>query len=282
MRETKPLRSLLALSLFGMSSIGAGAAPPNESDAKSKIRPAVVKGTQLIVTKADGTKVTGAKLAGATIVGVGPDGSDEYFKIVDVEKDPYDPAGERYLYSFLAQNASGEWVNPCLPDDHGVAKGFPIAGTWDTQGRHLESDRFSITCTYAPMGKCVRWGYAFWKNAPDGTPLWDYYQACYRMVRADYCGNGRTHTADGMHIDLFDRKGMQKPDDTLPLEFEAAWSPEGALCVAHTRIPRWKLADLQQECPEKLKGRLGDASRCNYRAMMKDPRALIFNKSARP
>ena len=232
------------------------------------------------MSRPDGTEVSGEKLAGAIIVGVGPDGKEERFKITDVSKDPYDPSGERYLYGLLAQDPeSGEWRNACLPDDHGVAKGFPIAGTWDMTGRHVKSDRFSITCTYAPMGKCVRWGYPFWKQAPDGTSLWDYYQACYRMVRADYCGNGRTHTADGMKIDLFDRQGVQRPDDAIKLDFEAAWSPDGALCVAHTRIPRWTLEDIEHECPSKLKGKLGDTRACNFREMLKDPRALIFNKS---
>src|SRR6202162_534078 len=40
-------------------------------------------------------------------------------------------------------------------------------------------------------GKCVRYGYHPWEQAPDGRPMRDYYDACVRMVRADYCGDVR-------------------------------------------------------------------------------------------
>ena len=30
------------------------------------------------------------------------------------------------------------------------------------------------------------------------------HEACVRMVRADYCGDGRSHTVDGMAIDVWD------------------------------------------------------------------------------
>ena len=59
-------------------------------------------------------------------------------------------------------------------------------------------DRFSVTCTSGVIGKCVRAGYKPWKTAADGRPMWDYHQACTRLIRADYCGDGRTHTRDGV------------------------------------------------------------------------------------
>jgi hypothetical protein len=85
----------------------------------------------------------------------------------------------------------------------------------------------------------VRFGYKPWRDT-DAEPLWDYHQACVRMVRADYAGDGVGHTRDGTLIDLSDRLGIQRPGDDPPgrtLEFEAAWGPNGAVCVRRTRIP---------------------------------------------
>jgi ADYC domain-containing protein len=55
----------------------------------------------------------------------------------------------------------------------------------------------------------VRFGYKPWREAA-GKPRWDYHQACVRMVRADYAGDGIGHTRDGTLIDL-----LHKP--VLPL-----------------------------------------------------------------
>jgi hypothetical protein len=60
-----------------------------------------------------------------------------------------------------------------------------------------------------------------------------------RMARADYAGDGVGHTRNGTLIDLSDRLGIQRPGDDPPgrvLAFEAAWGPDGAVCVRHTRI----------------------------------------------
>jgi hypothetical protein len=244
------------------------------------ISSAFVRGTRLFVKAKDGQLVSGKRLIGAIIVGIGPDGKQEHFKILNVEPDKDDPTGEVELYTFhMRDPVSGEWKDPCPSGSTGAAKGFPIEGTWDDRGNHLKSDHFSITCAHAPMGKCVRWGYKYWKAGPGGKSLWDYYQACYRMTRADYCGDGITHTEDGRAIDLFDNLDLNREDPTIKLQFEAAWGRDGALCVARTRIPKWKLEDLERECPEKLKGKLGHKESCNYQQMRKDQRALIFNKS---
>jgi hypothetical protein len=256
------------------------ASPARAEGPTGEIRSAFVRGTQLFVKGNNGKLVSGKDLVGAVIIGIGPDGKQEQYKILGVEKDADDPTGEIELYTFhMRDPISGEWKDPCPPGPKGPAKGFPIEGTWDERGGHLRSDRFSITCAHAPMGKCIRWGYKYWKKGPGDTPLWDYYQACYRMTRADYCGNGITHTSDGRSIDLFDRIGLNREDPSIKLEFEAAWGPDGALCVAHTRIPRWTFEDIAKECPEKLKGKLGDKASCNFQKMRKDKRALVFNKS---
>lgn len=133
--------------------------------------------------------------------------------------------------------------------------GFPIRGSWTEDGRYLSSEKgFSITCTGGAQGKCVRFGYKPWRTLPDGTSLEPYYQACTRLVRADYCGDGKGHTHDGTPIDIFDHVGIEAEAKAPGMRFEAAWGPEGAVCIRHVRIPELGLlSDLVTSCP-RLRG----------------------------
>jgi hypothetical protein len=104
-------------------------------------------------------------------------------------------------------------------------------------------------------------------------PRWDYHQACTRLVRADYCGNGRAHTRDGVRIEIIDRlKPEEEPNSGL--EFEAAWTLEGAKCVARPRLVTWKLETIVAECPEQV----GDPATCTM-AELDKPEVLFVNKS---
>ncbi len=93
--------------------------------------------------------------------------------------------------------------------------------------------RFFITCTGGAEGKCVRFGYKPWRQVPRAS-LAPYYQTCVRLVRADYCGDGTGHTRNGTPIDIFDKIGIQRDEAAPGLTFEAAWGPDGAVCV-----PAW-------------------------------------------
>jgi len=79
------------------------------------------------------------------------------------------------------------------------------------------------------------------------------------MVRADYCGDDQPTTRDDMLIDYYDRLGIAGRDDRPGLNFEAAWDENGAVCVAHPRVPQnMTLERLAETCP-RLRGRLGPA-----------------------
>jgi hypothetical protein len=93
-----------------------------------------------------------------------------------------------------------------------------------------------------------------------GESLWDYHQACVRMVRADYGGDGTGYTRTGNLVDIFDGLGIRQPGSDLrdqALEFEAAWGPDGAVCVRRTRIPEvLSLDELARRYPH-LAGKIG-------------------------
>lgn len=94
-------------------------------------------------------------------------------------------------------------------DAEGVAKALPLVGRWDETGAHIDDGTITFACTNGALAKCARWGYKPWKTFK-GKPLRDYHQACTRMVRADYCGNGVGHTQNGTPIDVYDRLGLQQ------------------------------------------------------------------------
>ena len=87
----------------------------------------------------------------------------------------------------------------------------------------------TFACEGYALAKCVELGYRPW--LPGGRAL---HQTCTRLIRADYCGDGRSHTEDGVWINVYDGLGIQS--DTEDWTFEAEWSPEGARCLSTTRL----------------------------------------------
>src|SRR6478752_2253392 len=61
----------------------------------------------------------------------------------------------------------------CAPDADGRRLGFPLAGRSDAAGILSSSDGsiFELACTSGAQGKCARFGYAPWRQAPDGRPM---------------------------------------------------------------------------------------------------------------
>lgn len=221
-----------------------------------------VNGTVFQVRLATGKVLSGHDLVGATLSLTRPgDVAQLKVRIESVESDRLDPDHEVLLYHMLAVDArTGRTDELCGPDVRGERWAFPVRGQWDAEGNHLSDAGYTLTCGDGAQGKCVRFGYKPWKTMPTGERLDAYYQACIRLVRADYCG-GHGTTRDGMLIDIYDRLGIQTPDpraEAAAVRFEAAWNEAGAVCVAHTRVPEHvTLPQLETEYP-RLKGRLGD------------------------
>jgi hypothetical protein len=154
-------------------------------------------------------------------------------------------------------------------------RALAVRGVWDAQGAHREkAGQFTFACETGAIGKCIGWGYKPWQMK-DGVSLADHHQACTRMARADYCGNGRSHTKIGNLIDMYDRAGVQQRAttpvagwDPTQASFEAAWTTEGAYCLEHTREGRARQAILK-ECPGRfMTGAaedLGEGDRCTVR-----------------
>lgn len=251
----------------------AGGAPP---PATPVVRSIAVEGTRVVVRKADGSRASNQELIGSLLVAAVDGGIRNAYRIDAIEPDPKDPSGETLLYALSAKDpATGAWTSACKPDAAGLAGGFPLEGVWTPEGEHVHAPgQFEITCTSGAIGKCVRMGYKPWK----GEAMWDRHQACVRMVRADYCGDGHGHTRDGTTIDVYDDAGIQEDEAEPGMSFEAAWGKDGAVCVHRTRVPEvFTLDQVRAACPERL-GALAGAA-CTEDRAKQDPRTLLWNKS---
>jgi hypothetical protein len=251
-----------------------------EAEAARKVE---VVGTTFRITTADGRVLTGAGLIGAVLTLDDSSGRRLSVRIDTVRPDPKDPTGETFLHTFMVRDeASGAWANLCTPDADGLAAGFPLSGIWTAGGEHVAShEAFGLSCTSGAIGKCVRMGYRPWQTGPDGASLRAHHQACVRMVRADYCGDGTGHTRDGTPINVYDRLGIQAADPAPDMRFEAAWSADGAVCVRQVRVAEaGSLAALVRSCPRRLAGKVGAA--CTEEAVLRSGATLLLNASTPP
>jgi hypothetical protein len=151
-------------------------------------------------------------------------------------------SSETPVYDVELLDASGgkeNWIPACKAGERAV----PFSQVWKTDGsRTTETQNFTFACLNAAIGKCYKqWKYVPWNTTttPPGDVL---HQACTRMARADYCGDGTPHTRDNHPVDVWDSAGMLTRSTTMPggvsgtAAFEAAWNERGALCFNHFRI----------------------------------------------
>jgi hypothetical protein len=244
--------ALPALLAILSSALLAGASPVWA--AASGLQSVDVDGTEFKVTLTDGRVLRSAELVGATLT-ISTSGGTMRLRIDAVERDPETGQAPVWLHSFSTETADGSRRPVCDPGPDGRLQGFPLAGRPRADGamEPAEPGIFEIVCTSGARGKCVRFGYLPWISAA----MRDIYNACVRMVRADYCGDGEGTTRDGMRIDLYDDRGIQQADSDPAQEFEAGWTEAGAVCVHHVRVKEnIALERLATSCP-RLRDRLG-------------------------
>ena len=230
--------------------------------------------TAFKVTTSDGRVLRSPDLVGVQFVVAGS-GKSMRLRIDGVERDPKARRGDVWLHSLSYQAGDGSWQNLCEAGPDGRRQAFPIAGRARPAASTIEAAEpgiFELTCTAGAQGKCIRFGYLPWESG-DMLRL---YNACVYMVRADYCGDGSATTRNGMLINIYDSRGIQKPDRAAGFDFEAGWTEHGAVCVRHTRVPENATLEwLARTCP-RLREALG--ADCNEGAARRAG-AFLFNRS---
>jgi hypothetical protein len=128
----------------------------------------------------------------------------------------------------------GQWYPICKNADGSAANAIPLENRWDYRegvagggSKIYDASVFTFACEGAGLAKCVRFGYAPWRSV-DGVSLEQHHQACTRMVRADFCGNGTSYTVDGNWVNIYDSLSIQL--DTETWAPEAEWDADGATC----------------------------------------------------
>lgn len=182
-----------------------------------------------------GQPISGSAFLGAALMVRDTSGMMSEIAITKVELDPLDTTAETRLYTLVALDGGGATVrNLCQTDADGRAAAIPLRGRWDDTGRFIADGSITFHCTAGVVAKCIRWGYRPWQSK-DGQSLERHHQACTRMARADYCGDGTSQTQEGTKIDMYDSIGIHMATPTLLGLFEASWTPDGPYCIARER-----------------------------------------------
>lgn len=187
-----------------------------------------------------------------------PRGIDTYevWASTDVGWEPMfvEPSGAPLASIALA----GEW------ETSEAAMGTSVGGVWRDEGRITFGARGFV------LAKCVELGYRPWGEVPR-----DLHRACVRMLRADYCGDGRTWTADGTLLNVYDASGIQARESSSPYpgdptwqwSMEAEWTQDGAVCLDDYRIQH--AADALPACATGLAVDVLSVRRCGFRSSRK-------------
>jgi hypothetical protein len=206
-----------------------------------------MNGTLFEGTLADGRQVNGTDFVGAELIATTTSNTQVTLVIEDIVQST-DP--DIHLYN-VAYYTGTTWEALCGYDAQGeVRPAMPLAGRWDyssgtaTGGDWIEdATQFTFACVGAALGKCTQLGYKPWESVQECNAftcqtlsLRPLHQACTRLVRADYCGDGTSHTANGVPINLWDNASIQT-QSTVPVTWlnDAEWTPQGAKCIGNYR-----------------------------------------------
>jgi hypothetical protein len=269
--------------------VSADLSPLRKADAG--VKALRLEGGHLVASPAAAQEVGAAAsgVVGTVLQGTNSDGKPVEVAICAAEPSPEDPS--MVFYRIEAWNpVAQEWENPCVALRVPNPRALAVGGVWDGSGAHYDAPgKLTFACQNGAITKCALWGYKPWASR-NGQSLASYHQACTRMARADYCGDGRSHTHQDTIIDMYDRLGLiaretQASEQWDPAKgsFEAAWAPDGATCLARTRDSR-PMQTILQECPNRFQTgapvELGQGDRCSVRRADVSPgTALLRNLS---
>jgi hypothetical protein len=143
------------------------------------------------------------------------------------------------------------WMPLCGNDADGKSiAAIALSGVWSYErgvpgggGFTPSASQFTFACRKTAIAKCVEFGYKPWiaiAGEVNGYP--DHLVSCTRMLRADYCGDGRSFTVNGTPVNIYDNSGIQA--DTEAWSIEAEWTASGARCTNEAQFTRLTVSGL--------------------------------------
>jgi hypothetical protein len=198
-----------------------------------------VQSVQLVGSMFQGTSSNGVPMQGTDFVGVELDGQTSGGSVVRLRIDAATTGTgtnqDVWLYTVSYKDRPGHWSPICKDENQQAVAAVAVAGRWDYGqgvpggGSHIaEAGTVTLGCRGAGIAKCVEIGYKPWVSL-NGVSLANHHQACTRMMRADFCGNGQPYTREGTLINVYDSLGVQQ--DTQNWIFESEWGTHGARCM---------------------------------------------------
>lgn len=201
-------------------------------------------------------RISGAALVGSIFSATLSDGSAAEVRIDGfAELSPPHAAHDVFTYDVVSRPVgSPTWTPLCGMEAGARVRAIAMAGRWDYRvgvvgggSKIADPNALTFACRGAAIAKCVEMGYKPWATTSvcsggscSTVSLADHHQACTRLIRADYCGNGEAHTRNGRPVNVFDGLGIQNDTQLLWL-MEAEWDAQGARCIS---IDRRQLLDI--------------------------------------
>ncbi|MEZ4452690.1 MAG: ADYC domain-containing protein [Nannocystaceae bacterium] len=186
----------------------------------------------------------------------------------DVYPDPANPSGDVYFHEISVYDVDNDVTSPLCTIDNQAAPVIPLQHAWnlETGDRINNPNLVTFACHGAVLAKCVEWGYRPWATGTKcdsqgqnctSVDLLNYHQACTRLARADYCGDGTAHTQNGTLIDVYDALNphiqAQMTGNDPNWGVEAEWGPDGATCIgSSTRMQLLDDLEIAYETPPCL------------------------------
>jgi len=202
-----------------------------------------LNGTSLNGTSLNGTSLNGASVAGSAWTGITSSGVSIALRIDSATRGPA-PNDDVWFYGVSYQTGGG-WLPLCGADSEGEA--IAVAGVWGAAETYTPSStQFTWACRHKTIAKCVELGYKTWRGFAAQLA------SCVRLLRADYCGDGKSWTLNGTLINIYDNVGVQ--GDTEGWSLEAGWTPAGAICIGNSNETRFKILGMSYpSCYKTLK-----------------------------
>lgn len=213
------------------------------------LRDVRLDGAELVARDGRGKLLKGERFVGVTMQATLDDGAPLPVYVVATARHPAPESHDVWGYEVWFAGAAG-WQPLCGLDDDGLPiMAIPLAGRWSYEsgvadgGAHFDDPAvFTFGCESHVLAKCVVAGYHPWEEALvcargagcSRRSLAPLHQACTRALRADYCGDGTSHTVDGTVVNLYD--GFDIRLDSEGWTLESVWDADGALCLDSPRI----------------------------------------------
>ena len=202
----------------------------------------------------------GGRIEGAEFTAWVDDGSELKLRVDAVEA-PHRGDSSNVIRYYVSYDSDEGRLPLCGTDEYGApVAAIPLSGRWDysagteTGGTHIADERvFTFACEGYVLEKCVAAGYQPWadvfvcrdRHDCEWISLQPYHQACTRMLRADFCGDGTSYTENNVLVALYDGLGIRV--DTEEWRVEAEWDEDGAICASSHRVD-----ELMPTCAESL------------------------------